>query len=58
MENQKYSIQIKVSQYTSDIHTKVLKDNEIQIPMDGKGRAIDNIFIKRLWRTFKYKMYI
>lgn len=43
------------SQYTSDIHTKVLIDNEIQISMDGKGRAIDNIFIERLWRTVKYE---
>jgi putative transposase len=43
------------SQYTSDIHTKVLIDNKIQISMDGKGRAIDNIFIERLWRTVKYE---
>ena len=43
------------SQYTSDIHTKVLKDNNIKISMDGKGRAIDNIFIERLWRSVKYE---
>jgi putative transposase len=43
------------SQYTSDVHTKILLDNEIQISMDGKGRAIDNIFIERLWRTVKYE---
>ena len=43
------------SQYTSNIHTKVLKDNEIKISMDGKGRAIDNIFIERLWRSVKYE---
>jgi putative transposase len=43
------------SQYTSEIHTKVLKDNEIKISMDGKGRAIDNIFIERLWRSVKYE---
>jgi putative transposase len=43
------------SQYTSEIHIKTLKDNNIQISMDGKGRAIDNIFIERLWRTVKYE---
>ena len=43
------------SQYTSDIHIKTLKDNNIKISMDGKGRAIDNIFIERLWRSVKYE---
>jgi putative transposase len=43
------------SQYTSDVHTRVLLSNGIQISMDGKGRAIDNIFIERLWRTVKYE---
>lgn len=43
------------SQFTSEVHTKLLKDNEIQISMDGKGRAIDNIFIERFWRTIKYE---
>jgi putative transposase len=43
------------SQYTSEIHTKVLLYNGIKISMDGKGRAIDNIFIERLWRTVKYE---
>ena len=43
------------SQYTSDTHVKILTDNEINISMDGKGRAIDNIFIERLWRTVKYE---
>jgi putative transposase len=43
------------SQYTSDIHTNVLKTNDIKISMDGKGRAIDNIFIERLWRSVKYE---
>lgn len=43
------------SQYTSDEHTKILLDNNIKISMDGKGRAIDNIFIERLWRTVKYE---
>lgn len=43
------------SQYTSDCHIKTLTDNSIKISMDGKGRAIDNIFIERLWRTVKYE---
>jgi len=42
-------------QYTSEVFTKVLLANEIQISMDGKGRAFDNIFIERLWRTVKYE---
>lgn len=42
------------SQFTSDTFIQVLKDNHIQISMDGKGRATDNIFIERLWRTVKY----
>ena len=43
------------SQYTSEIHTNILINNDIKISMDGKGRAIDNIFIERLWRTVKYE---
>lgn len=43
------------SQYTSEIHIGVLIKNNIRISMDGKGRAIDNIFIERLWRTVKYE---
>ena len=43
------------SQFTSGIFTALLTDNKIQISMDGKGRAIDNIFIERLWRTVKYE---
>lgn len=42
-------------QFTSEVYIRLLKDNEIQISMDGKGRAIDNIFIERLWRTVKYE---
>ena len=30
-------------------------DGEIRISMDGRGRALDNIFIERLWRTVKYE---
>jgi putative transposase len=43
------------SQFTSEIYVNELKDNDIQISMDGKGRAIDNIFIERLWRSVKYE---
>jgi len=43
------------SQFTSDEWTHSLKDNGILISMDGKGRAIDNIFIERFWRSYKYE---
>ncbi len=43
------------SQFTSEVYTELLKKEEIQISMDGKGRALDNIFIERLWRTVKYE---
>ena len=42
------------SQFTSEDFTKVLKETEVKISMDGVGRAIDNVFIERLWRTLKY----
>jgi len=41
------------SQYTGYIHTQKLKDNNITISMDGKGRATDNIAIERFWRSAK-----
>lgn len=43
------------SQFTSEVYIQTLKHNEVQISMDGKGRAIDNIFIERFWRTVKYE---
>jgi len=43
------------SQFTSEVYIEALKGNGIQISMDGKGRAIDNIFIERLWRSVKYE---
>lgn len=43
------------TQFTSDVFIKVLKDEQVQISMDGKGRAIDNIFIERFWKTLKYE---
>ena len=42
------------SQFTSESFTKALKDNDINIFMDGRGRFQDNIFIERLWWTLKY----
>jgi putative transposase len=41
------------SQFTCALWIEYLTDTGIQISMDGKGRAIDNIFIERLWRTVK-----
>jgi len=43
------------SQYTSKEFTNVLLNNKIQISMDGKGRALDNVRIERLWWTVKYE---
>ena len=44
------------SQFTADEFTQyVVNDLEIRLSMDGKGRAIDNIFIERLWRSVKYE---
>jgi putative transposase len=43
------------SQFTSNVFTTYLLDNTVQISMDGKGRAIDNIWIERLWRSLKYE---
>jgi putative transposase len=41
------------SQFTCALWTEYLESENILISMDGKGRAIDNIFIERLWRTVK-----
>ena len=43
------------SQFTSFDFTGVLKQAEITISMDGRGRCMDNIFIERLWRSLKYE---
>lgn len=43
------------AQFTSLAFTKVLLDKGIRISMDGRGRALDNIFVERLWRTVKYE---
>ena len=43
------------SQFTSKAFTEVLENRDISISMDGKGRALDNVFIERLWWTVKYE---
>lgn len=43
------------SQFTSTAFTDILKREEIKISMDGRGRALDNIFVERLWRNVKYE---
>lgn len=42
-------------QFTSRSFTKRLEEKEVQISMDGKGRALDNVFVERLWRSVKYE---
>jgi putative transposase len=43
------------SQFTSQLFTSCLHEREIAISMDGRGRALDNIFVERLWRSVKYE---
>jgi putative transposase len=43
------------AQFTAQEFTNILEAAEIQISMDGRGRALDNIFVERLWRTVKYE---
>lgn len=43
------------SQFTSPKFTQILLDHKVQISMDGRGRALDNVFIERLWRDVKYE---
>jgi len=43
------------SQFTSKAFTKILKEYKIKISMCSKGRALDNIYIERVWRTVKYE---
>ncbi len=43
------------SQFTSFDFTGRLKDAEVTVSMDGRGRCMDNIFIERLWRSLKYE---
>jgi putative transposase len=43
------------AQFTSNAFTGVLINHAVTISMDGRGRALDNIFVERLWRTVKYE---
>ncbi len=43
------------TQFTADAFTRVLKEHEVTISMDGKARWIDNVFVERLWRSVKYE---
>ena len=43
------------SQFTSEAFTNVLKREGVTISMDGRGRAFDNIFVERLWRSVKHE---
>jgi putative transposase len=43
------------SQFTSEVFTDTVLSKDIKLSMDGKGRAIDNVFIERLWRSVKYE---
>jgi putative transposase len=42
-------------QFTSEAFTGVLEDAGVAISMDGRGRALDNIFVERLWRSVKHE---
>ena len=46
------------SQFTSDEFTEALMFRGIRISMDGKGRWMDTIFVKRLWKSVKYEKSI
>src|ERR1700693_3221436 len=43
------------SHFTSPHYLQLLQDAHVQISMDSKGRALDNIFTERIWRTVKYE---
>ena len=43
------------SQFTSNAFTNMITGNDIKMSMDGRGRALDNIFIERFWRSLKYE---
>ena len=43
------------AQFTSRAFTERLRQGGVQMSMDGRGRALDNVFVERLWRTVKYE---
>jgi putative transposase len=42
-------------QFTSNEYVERLKQAKVRIRWDGRGRALDNIFVERLWRSVKYE---
>lgn len=46
---------LEAKQFTSAEFTGVLKQHDIKISMDGKGRWRDNVFVERLWKSVKYE---
>jgi transposase InsO family protein len=44
---------VESAQFTSQAFTAVLREAEVRISMDGRGRWMDNVFIERLWRSLK-----
>ena len=44
------------SQFTSSDFIAALRQREVRISMDGRGRCLDNVFIERLWRSLKYEL--
>lgn len=51
----KWHKNVKISHFTSLKYINLLNEKNIQISMDGKGRALDNIIIERFWRNIKYE---
>ena len=46
-------------QYTSETFVNCVRNHTMKLSMDGKGRATDNAFVERLWRSIKYeKLYL
>jgi putative transposase len=43
------------SQFTAADFVEILLGRNVKVSMDGRGRALDNVFIERLWRTVKYE---
>lgn len=43
------------AQFTCHNHTNYLEESGVSISMDGRGRALDNVFVERLWRSVKYE---
>ncbi len=43
------------SQFTSDDSLELVEGSGVRVSMDGRGRALDNVFTERLWRSVKYE---